>query len=365
MTQEENWDDMLKDEFTPTPAPVGKEQAAPAVDETTPQNVTNPEEATTEQAPQSQTTETTPTQEIPPTLTEMFGERFKSAEEVKQVVTEYDNLVAMKSEIEAKSKEVVNPFADENLFKMNELIKQTGIKDYGLLAKMIGSDIDTMNSREVIKLKFMLDNPQFAKDEAYIDRKLAKTYGWDNFDELDDDDRAFQEKEIDFNAVSARKGLKEVIEKIGQYNPEQAISQSKEYYAKMEADNLNKWQPIISKTADEFSKISIPNKSGEAIMDYAVTKDFVQMCKAELIEQAKMGALTEQVKPEDLQRYIRDRFVGEHFAEIASAIYDKARSVNEAEWVKKTTNPSGERNRDIAPQPEKDNRDILTDLILS
>jgi hypothetical protein len=307
-----------------------------------------------------------------PTEFEKLTGRFKSKEELDSFFEEHEAVKRKASEIEEqlgltkKAMEKMqseNPYADnEELFKIAQLSKQLGTKDYSILGRMVVG-LDEEPDLEVLKLKMMLDNPDI-KAGAVLDRRLKKKYvpeKPEDYDDLEPSERRKYDEavedaqfELALDAKKARKEITEIVGKIQLPN----TPKPEDIKAGREA-LVKEWSGGFKELADGFKtiKVSVPTGKDrkEIAIDIEVPDDKV---KQQVMTEIAQYIVENSVKPDKKDhirqmmelRYkqLQDKYL---FGEVAK----KAREMTDEQWRSTVINP--EVSKPNRPQPEKTRTD--------
>lgn len=295
--------------------------------------------------------------------------RFKSKEELDSFFEEHESIKKRASEYEQElgiTKKTLekmqseNPYADnEEIFKIAQLSKQLGTKDYSLLGRMV-SGMDNENDLEVVKMKWMLDNPEFSGSGAVLDRRLKKKYVPEKPDDYDDlepsekikIDEAIEDAKFDL-ASDAKKARKEIAEVVGKIQIPNApkpedIKAAREALAK-------EWSGGFKELADGFKSISVSVPTGkdrkEITIDIEVPDDKV---KQQVMTEIAKYIIEKNIKP-DKKDHIR-QMVELRYRQLSDSylfgeVAKKARAMTDEQWRSTVINP--EIKKPNQPQPER------------
>lgn len=127
-------------------------------------------------------------------------------------VKKYDTVSSRLAELEAENGllyqefgTATNPFASENSYKVNYLMKEHKL-DFNTATSLVKADLGTMNPLEVLLMNERLKEPDMPEKQARL--LLAKELGADSWDELVSEDNVEDYKDlIEARAFKAKKEL--------------------------------------------------------------------------------------------------------------------------------------------------------------
>ena len=160
-------------------ADIGK----PAEESKPPEEITKPPEAKPEDKKQD-----VPNPEAirSAMLNEMFGEQFKTVEDAKKAnipasLQELETLRQKTKELETKLQaKPKTQFVNEDIAKLNEFIRETGIRDVGVFNKLNATDVANMNDIDALVFQHIIDNPALASKEPQVRRYIETKYNVDS-----------------------------------------------------------------------------------------------------------------------------------------------------------------------------------------
>lgn len=312
-----------------------------------------------------------------PDFKEMLGEGYEKLEDVRKkippILKEHKNLLDERSKwseektklaeektlLEKQIEALQTQFADESLYKVNELAKKTGRKDWDILAKVVTADTEKMQDIEVLILDKLYQNPK--TDTAMLRKFLENKYGINSKPDPDatEDEKAKYAEELELakyqlkeDAEKVRKELKKVGEEIKLPDKVDSakIKEAEETKKKERQEAFDKtvvaWEGI-NKTFITSNMKTVPfmtkTKEGkeEKLLDYEIPSAEIDGYVKDVSK-----IMTEQGIPfakESLEfayDYVSARVFAEHKTDIVMAIAEKARSISDEEWIKLINNPS-------------------------
>lgn len=263
-------------------------------------------------------------------------------------VKEYDTLLASKTELEEKLK--VDPFANDFVKTMNEMIKAGKTADeIENFTKISRLDLDQISAVDA-KVMVLVKN---GYSEAVARQKVARDFPIDDFDE-GSTDRTILEEELRISSLEDRRILKEfkkdltTVDNSAQEQQEQARLASIAH-AETHKQTVKQVIPKISEAIVGLGERNLNGKEGdEAIkLGFNYTPDY----KAELPSKLEAFFLDGQMEVNDdnialAQKYIRADYLEKNFDTIAQSIFKHAESITEERMVNKYENLSG-----LPPEP--------------
>ena len=107
-------------------------------------------------------------------LKEIFGDRFKTVEEVKNAnivgqLDELDSLRRTKSDLEKQlSTKPQTNFVNDEVALYNEFVRETGISDYGVFKRLNAADVANMDPVDALVTRYVLEHPNLAGQEDKV-----------------------------------------------------------------------------------------------------------------------------------------------------------------------------------------------------
>ena len=309
-------------------------------------------------------------------LNEMFGEQFKTVEDVKKanIPAALQELVTLRQKnqeldtlVKAKPK---HHFANDDIAKMNEFVRETGIKDVNIFNRINEvADIANMPDMDALILQHIINNPRFASRKPQELRAYFETkYGVADLtveekrladgditqEEFDQIKRKSEfgkiELETDAEAVKAKLAELKGKIKMPEIPKEEMLSGSTKWTPEVETVKKAEWEQVNAAMGKEFSRIPIYMKgSKEPIINF----DIPEENKSKILKNALDYVISNQLEAtrENIEsvaismlREIKDI----HSADIYQAIFERGRTIAEKEYLEKYHNPSS-KNTDIPP----------------
>ena len=335
------------------------------------QTETTQTQETTEQTTETQQTETqteTATTKTIEDYNKMISEKFGYGNiddllngDAVNKVTKFDEIKNKLSEYEAEVpmlfeefEKTGNPFANEAVYKLNHLQKTHPELDFQTAVTLVNTDLTQMSSADALLLSKKLNEPELNEKQAQ--KLLAMELGFDNWQELKDNDDADKALIMDAKAAKAKKDLSKYNVSDVKFNPETPALTEKiqeklktqregkeQAYAKIEET----WSPLtqgFEKNFNEFPiSIETKDKKVEKFSNIVLSAEDKKVFSKAVIDYVKAKGYSEvnENNVNEVQRYLADLIILEKHATMTKIAVDKAVSDAKIEWEKSRFNPSG------------------------
>lgn len=291
-------------------------------------------------------------------LKEIFGDRFKTVEEVKQAnivgqLDELDGLRRTKSDLEKQltTKPQTN-FVNDEVALYNEFVRETGISDYGVFKRLNAADVANMDPVDALVTRYVLEHPNLAGQEDKVRKFVIKNYN------VDPDNTAEDELEINKIGLAtegdkAKKFLSELKGKLKVPASAPAAEGPKELTPEEQTALQGQWDQVGTKVLGVLSKLQIPIKgSKDPLMSYALSEDDVKEAQTFITKYA----LGNRMEPNEanvgaLSRVVYSQLILGKLPEIVHSVFERARQMTEKEVHALYSNPNPARNTDQPPIP--------------
>jgi len=302
-------------------------------------------------------------------LNEMFGEQYKTVEEVKKA-----NIPASLQELETlrqKTKELETQlqakpktqFVNENLAKMNEFIRETGIEDVGIFYKLNTTDVANMAPIDALVIQYIVDNPEKAGQEPQVRKYFERKYNVDpkkvEAGDLTQEDLDLNLMEVASEGAKAKAKLAGLKAKIKMPEPSKEDSGEGEKKTKwtpeIETEQKAVWSKVSEKMVETYSNLPIHMKGfKEPVANFALPEE----AKKELVKATVDYIAGNQLEANEANiknvatsmfRKIRD----DYFEDIMHTVFERARTMSEKEYLETYHNPSKKKNDDTPPGSEE------------
>jgi hypothetical protein len=295
-------------------------------------------------------------------LKEIFGDAFTTVDEAKGanipgLLEEVKNLRQEKTDLTTKlESKPKTDFADDEVALYNVFVKETGIKDFGSFKKIHQSDVANMNPVDALIVRHVLENPGVDYDEGKLRRFFERKYSYDpELKGQGDEDNDHAEMLLAEDAQKAKRALKEVKDKLIVPEPEFEAPPVKELTEEEKSALTQGWTGVGAKVSEALAKLKVPIKNRkEALLDYEITEQEQKEVNNFVTQYAvenQMELNEQNVKVVSTMVY--NQLMINKLPEIVHSVFEKARSMTEADIHALYENPSPARNNDTPPgEPE-------------
>lgn len=281
------------------------------------------------------------------------NEVFQKAQEYDDVVEELQSLRDQLNEVESREPEFVNDF----IKNLNEYVKSGGNPEE--YVKIQGVNVEEMDPIDVLKTQMKWDNPDLSDEDVSL--LLNEKY------KLDED--SFTEEEMRLGKVQMKIDSKQAREKLREHQHDMSVPSSGQSEEEIQEANdlrMAEWDDAIVDLTEEFESISIP-VNNDLTLNYKVSPEEKEALENEVYEIIELTGMNMDGK-ESIQaakEIMRNRYIINHFNDIAKALGEKARSMTDEEWHKQAHNPSAIPKSDTPDEPEKPKTvgDVAWDVI--
>lgn len=303
-------------------------------------------------------------------LNEMFGDQFKSWDEVKKadIPTSLKDLETLRrknqeleTQINAKPK---HHFANDDIAKLNEFIRETG-KDAVVFNKIYGLDVANTKDMDALILAHVIENPRLAGkdpqdvrayfemkynvDPSLIDPKLVED-GKITAEELAANKRKynFGMMEMEADAQKAKEKILDLQSKIKMPEipkDDPAGSSKTKWTPEVETKQKDAWTTVGNAMLGKFDKIPLSIKNKEGVPVSIANFALPEKAKTDLLGKALKYVVDNQMEVNEtnvtaianaMYSDIRESF----FEDILSVVFERARSMTEKEYLESIHNPS-------------------------
>lgn len=350
--------DSVKVAETTTEQTTEQTEDVEATQETEQETITS---ETTEQTEQTETTETTEKQTTEQTETETINyddvireklgynsvDDFLKSDSISKI-KEFDTLTERIKQLELENEEIIteasslnNPFANEQLFKLNHLLKENPNLDIATASRLLSSDIKSMDNIEKIKLSIQLENPEFT--DRHINRKLKSMFGVEDVADLYDAEIDGDIKlDIDIAAKDAAKRLEKFsvpadLKYEATFVPDKIKEKvsEKQKTVEVSSEEIERiWSPVVAEIESKLNELPIPsfdskeNKTIEGYTKYVLSKEdkkFAADYTSNIVQQNKIKEVTPEIT-NAINYEIWKELIARNLHRISQTVADKARS---------------------------------------
>ncbi len=305
-------------------------------------------------------------------LNEMFGDQFKTVEDVKkanipEALKELPTLRQKVQELtDSLAKKPKHSFASDDIAKFNEFARETGIKDASIFNKINATDVANMSAMDALVLQHIIENPSLAGQESTVRRYFERRYDLDltKIDPKKVDSGDLTQEQLDQNKLDyesnligvtsdgnkAKAKLQELKGKI--HMPEIPAEETpvKKWTPEIETKQKAAWSTVNEKMGETFSTIPIlPKGWKEPIINFVLPEEIKKTVLKDALDyvvsnQLEVNEANVKIVAKAMYSDIKESCE----ADIYHAIFERARSMTEEEVLKTIHNPSP-KNSDTPP----------------
>ena len=301
-------------------------------------------------------------------LNEMFGEQYKTVEDVKKAnipgaFQELDSLrrrtKELETQLQAKPK---TQFVNEKVAKMNEFIRETGIEDVGIFNRLNASDVANMDSIDALVLQHIVDNPSLAGKEPQVRKYIETRYNVDP-KKVESGDLTQEDLEVNLIGVAsegakAKTKLAELKAKIKMPEPpkeEPGEGAKPKWTAEIETQQKIVWTKVGEEMVKTFANLPIRAKGfKDPIANFVIPEEEkagILKTAIDYIVSNQMEANEANIKSVAASMYTKIK--EDHFEDIIHTVIERVRTMSEKEYLEKYHNPSKKKNDDTPPGSEE------------
>lgn len=306
-----------------------------------------------------------PEEDITPVHVEKYTKgKFKSVEEIDNHFSEYEGLKEKTSTLEAQIAELkkvtsANPLEDDaEYLTYKNLSRIFNTKDHSMLDRINPESLNAMSDLEVIKLKSVLDDPDYKGKESILDRSLKRMYKVElpsDYDDMTPEEKKEADLEVEEAQFKLSKDAKKAREELNTKRqeaikeiPKKKSAEEVDADTKKRVETLQKdWtKPLQEEVLPAMSKFSY--KEGEEIIEVPIPESLKE-AKNAIMAQVIDIIYANDLKPtkeliEDMRVRAYKTFIGENheviMAEVAKSAAGIARKMEASKWQTSTWNSS-------------------------
>ena len=291
-------------------------------------------------------------------LKEIFGDRFKTVDEVKQanVIGQLDELQSLRqTKADLESKLAIKPktnFADDEVALYNEFVRETGIKNYGVFTKINTADIANMDPMDALVAKTILGTPSLAGKEEQIRKHFEKKYNVDP-EVVDQDELEVNKIGLASDANLAKKELQTLKDKLKVPEPQPEAEKPKELTPEQKAELQNGWTKVGEEASKMLAKLNIPIKGAkDPLLSYELSEDEIKDTRKAIVDYAVENQMElNEGNVKVLSSLVYNQLMLNKLPDIVHSVFERARQMTEKEVHAIYENPSPQRNNDQPPAP--------------
>jgi hypothetical protein len=286
-------------------------------------------------------------------LNEMFGESYKTVEEVKKAnipasLQELATLRQKNQELEAQVKaRPKHAFANDDIAKMNEFVRETGIKDVGIFNRLSVADIANMEPMDALVLQHIIDNPSLAGKEPQVRKYFETKY---NVDPKKVEAGDLTQEELEVNQIGIHSDGSKAKDKLSTLKgkikmpevPADEPGKKVKWTPEVEATQKAGWNTVNERMMAEFSTIPITLKgSKEPIVNFVLPEEAKKVLLSNALDYVVSNQL--EVNEANVKSVAQSMYSDLRLSmqdDIVHAVFERARSLTEKEYLEKYHNPS-------------------------
>ena len=314
-----------------------------------------------------------------------FGD-FKTVDEIKEALKERSLTKAerdtLKTELEQMKVELgkkpKTTFKDKDLYRLDKLKAEKPENFEAILKLKYGNPA----AIDVLRAKFIKENPEYVGKEAMADKLIYKDFGVDPKKVIDEDtepeEREEHEIAIARMELKAKATKTELLSELDSIEvPDTEIideTKQKELSEKLKGDSRNLWKGFTEELSKGLTKfpIKIPETDDKGniikgkfidFADYVIPKEIASECAGAALEYLSENRLI-PTNDDEAKRYAMDaknimesEMIKRQFSHIILAAIEKGRLLKDEEWHKIINNPSGGKHKDTKGITDKSNAD--------
>lgn len=290
-------------------------------------------------------------------LKEIFGDRFKTVDEVKsanisQNLEELEQLRQKSQDLESKL--AVKPksnFVNDEVAIFNEFVRETGINSYEVFKDLSGTDMANIDPMDALVYDYLLKNPSLVGKKVQVRKHLEKKYNVDP-NEVDEDTLEVNKIGLLADSAVAKKGLVDLKEKL----KVPAMEPDAPAPTKLTEDEVRdlgtKWG-VIGKEAStkHLNRLTIPIKGSKdplltVVLDEGEQKEINDF----IVDYAKENQMPlNEANVKTVTMMVYNQLMLNKLPDIVHSVFEKARNMTkeEVESMYETTNTG--KNTDTPP----------------
>jgi hypothetical protein len=233
-------------------------------------------------------------------------------------------------------------------------VKETGTHDFRSFKKIHQSDVANMDPMDALIVRHRMENPGVDYDDGKLRRFFEKKYGYDpELKGEGDEDNEHAEMLLSEDAHKAKQVLSGIKDKLLVPEPQTEEPQVKELTEEQRSVLSQGWGDIGTRVSSSLAKLKVPIKNRkDALLDYEITeqeqKEITQFVTQYAVEnQMELNQDNVQV----VSAMVYNQLMINKLPEIVHSVFEKARSMTEAQVSSLYENPSPARNTDTPPAP--------------
>ena len=292
-------------------------------------------------------------------LKEIFGDRFTTVDELKKAnipaqLQELETLrqktPTLETQLKAKPK---HHYANDDIAKFDEFVRSTGIKDVGVFNKLNVTDVANMDNMDALVLQHIVDNPSLAGKEPQVRRYFEMKFNVDpnKIDPKKVESGDLTQEELEQNKLEYETNLIGVASEGGKAKSKLQELKSKIKMPEVPADDTDKkvkwtpeietkkkadWTKVNEKMGEEFKTIPIRMKgSDEPIVNFVLPEEAKKVILTNALDYAVSNQMEiNEANVTSVAKQMYSEVILSNLPEIAHAIFERARTMTEEEYLK-------------------------------
>ena len=303
-------------------------------------------------------------------LNEMFGEQFKTVEDVKkanipgvlqEVATLRQKTHDLETQLNAKPK---HHYANDDIAKLDEFIRATGIKDVSVFNRLHGEEVANIADMDALILNHIIEHPRLATkdpqdirtyferkyslDPSKIDPKLVES-GDLTPAQLEENKRNYRvaQMELEVDAEKAKTKLLDLKSKIKmpEIQKEDGSAPKPKWTPDVEKTQKESWATVGNAVLDKFEKLPLQMKNSKGEMVVIANFALPENAKTDLLGKAIKFITDNQMEVNEqnvkaITKAIYSNIKETYFEDILHTVFERARSMSEKEILEFYHNPS-------------------------
>ena len=320
---------------------------------------------------------------------ENFGEGVDSFDKANERFTEVNTRAKSLDEKEGlwekerlglieESKKNKSKIDDPTLYRLNHLKKEKP-DDFKLFSRLVLNP-EEVNSFELLKMDFIKDNPNYKDSPEKVEKYLKNKYDLNlvPLDAEDEDitevDKADRLNQIEINKmkveVDGDKVKNNILDSFNKIEIESVKPEKTEDEINKENKILDEsWNPITDKLADEFKERKIyvqgvNDKEPREFVSFEVPEEYKKGISAKIRSEAvRLRMPLNKENLTKLANMVMGDFETKYQYQMNHTLMEKARTMNEEEWMKITTNSSASMKEKNIDEKDKSDYDKFMDQV--
>ena len=277
-----------------------------------------------------------------------------------------------------ESKKNKSKIDDPTLSRLNHLKKEKP-DDFKLFSRLVLNP-EEVNSFELLKMDFIKDNPNYKDSPEKVEKYLKNKYDLNlvPLDAEDEDitevDKADRLNQIEINKmkveVDGDKVKNNILDSFNKIEIESVKPEKTEDEINKENKILDEsWNPITDKLADEFKERKIyvqgvNDKEPREFVSFEVPEEYKKGISAKIRSEAvRLRMPLNKENLTKLANMVMGDFETKYQYQMNHTLMEKARTMNEEEWMKITTNSSASMKEKNIDEKDKSDYDKFMDQV--